>query len=209
MVRTRRAGVVTNGSMARAFASSQNGHADHDRQRARTRDELLQHVDVALDERRLGDDAHRVPVLGAHLEASARQPVARLERLVAVGHAAEDDELALPLRRVERLAQELGRALLDDDLAVEVRPGAEAQVLVRSAARSSRRRRGSTRGRGSRSSRSPRPGCRCARGCRGSGPRRPRARPEALRRRGTRRRSSPRGWAGWRGDEGGSARASA
>ena len=147
MVRMRRAGVVTNGSMARAFASSQKGTLIITEKRA-TRAELLQHVDVALDQRRLRDDAGRVPVLGAHLEAAARQPVARLERLVAVGDAAEDDELALPLRVVERLAQQLRRVLLDDDLALEVRAGAEAQVLVRRAGRSSTRRRGSSRGTG-------------------------------------------------------------
>src|SRR6267378_3540254 len=40
--------------------------------------DLLEQVEVALDQRRLGDDPHRVAVLGADLETSARQPVARL-----------------------------------------------------------------------------------------------------------------------------------
>ena len=96
--------------------------------------ELGKHVDVALDERRLGDDADRVPVLGADLEAAARQPVRRLERLVAVGDAAEDDDVSpFHVVLVERLAQQRGRVGLDDDLAIEVGAGAEAQVLVRRA----------------------------------------------------------------------------
>src|SRR6202011_512630 len=90
-------------------------------------------IEVALDERRLGDDADRVPVLRAHLEAAAREPIRRFERLVAVGDAGEDDELALPRPLVERLAQEPRRLGLDRDLAIEVGPRAEAQVLVRRA----------------------------------------------------------------------------
>ena len=74
------------------------GDADGHAARGASRCELLEHVEVALDERRLGDDAHRVAVLGADLEAAAGQPQRRLERLVAVGDAAEHHQLALPRR---------------------------------------------------------------------------------------------------------------
>src|SRR4051812_37506050 len=46
---------------------------------ARLAVKLLQEVDVALDQRRLGDQPDGIAVLGADLEASARQAVARLE----------------------------------------------------------------------------------------------------------------------------------
>ena len=100
----RRCGVATNGSIARARSGSQNGMRHAHARRSRPRASRVQHVDVALDERRLGDDADGVPILGADLEAPARQPIRRLERLVAVGDAAEHDELALPrlLRRTPR-----------------------------------------------------------------------------------------------------------
>ena len=62
--------------------------------------EIRRNVDVAFDERRLGDDAGRVFVLGADLEATAGDLVRGLERLVAVGHATEDDPLALPGREI-------------------------------------------------------------------------------------------------------------
>ena len=75
IVLMRRCGVATNGSIARALSWSQNGTLTHDAD-ARDRVQLLQHVDVALDQRRLGDDADRVAILGAHLEAAAREPVA-------------------------------------------------------------------------------------------------------------------------------------
>ncbi len=113
-----------------SFRLVPEGHAHHDGEASASR-ELLKDVDVALDERSLGDDAHGIAILGAHLEAAARQAVARLEGLIAIGHAAEDDLLALPLRAVERLAQQLRGSLLDDDLPVEVGPRAEAEVLVR------------------------------------------------------------------------------
>ena len=129
IVLIRRCGVATNGSIARALSGSQNGTDTLTPTRA-TSLRRTEHVEVALDERRLGDDADRVAILGADLEAAARQPIGRLERLVAVGDAGEDHELALPRPLVERLAQQLGRARLDDDLAIEVGARAEAEILV-------------------------------------------------------------------------------
>src|ERR1019366_7588078 len=85
--------------------------ADHDREPSAAR-QILEDVDVALDEGALGDDARRVSVLGADFEAPAREPVAGLQRLVAIGDAAEDHLLPLPLRGVERLAEQLGGVLL-------------------------------------------------------------------------------------------------
>ena len=161
--------------------------------------ELLQHVDVALDERRLGDDAGRVPVLGAHLEAAAREPVARLERLVAVGHAAEDDELALPRRRVERLAQ---RARARRGLTTILRSKSVPAPKLRYSCDGPRvavgAARGSSRGTGSTLQAKPTSGLSlCDEDRRGVvlvdlEPAR-----SAPRRRGTRRRSSPTGSAGW------------
>src|SRR6185369_336470 len=58
---------------------------------------------------------------------------ARLERLVAIGVTREDDDVALPRRPQQLLAERLGRVLLHHDLAVEVAPRAEAPVLVRGA----------------------------------------------------------------------------
>ena len=100
-----------------------DAHARHLRER-------LEDVDVALDERRFRDDAARVLVLRAHLEAAAREPVGGLERLVAVGHAAEDDELSPPRRLLERLPEQLRRGRLHDDAPLEVGPRAEREVLV-------------------------------------------------------------------------------
>ena len=53
-------------------------------------------LDVALDQRRLGDDGRRILPLDADLETATRQPVRRLQRLVTVGDAAEDNRLAPP-----------------------------------------------------------------------------------------------------------------
>ena len=99
-VSSRRLGVATTGSIARAFSSFQNGMLTITRAPA-VFGERLQHVEVALDERRLGDDPDRVPVLGADLEAAAGEPERRLERLVAVGDPAEHQRLALPRALLE------------------------------------------------------------------------------------------------------------
>jgi hypothetical protein len=85
---------------------------------------------VTLDQRRLADDADGVAIVGADFEAASGQPVRGFERLVAVGDARENDDITLPRRAVERFAQKLGGARLDDNLAIEVGASAEAQVLV-------------------------------------------------------------------------------
>src|SRR5439155_22196282 len=79
---------------------------------------------------RLRDDPGWIPVLGADLEAPPGEPVARLERLVAIGDAGEDDQLAFPGWALERLPKQLRRLRLDRDLALEVRPGTEPEVIV-------------------------------------------------------------------------------
>src|SRR4029077_13957710 len=92
-----------------------------------------QYVRVAPHQRTLGDDADRVAEVAADLEASAREAVDRLGRLVAVGHAGKDDRVALPRPARQLAAQQLRRVDLRDDLAVEVRARAPAEVLVRGA----------------------------------------------------------------------------
>ena len=55
-----------------------------------------QKIDVAFDERALRDDRDRVAILEADLKTLLRQLQLLLDGLIAVGHAAEHDELALP-----------------------------------------------------------------------------------------------------------------
>jgi hypothetical protein len=107
----------------------EEGHADGDAQ-ARLGVQAGEHVEIAFDERALGDDADGVAEVGAGLEAAPRQLVRGLERLVAVGHAAEEDRFAPPRGRRERLAQERGRLGLDHELRLEVGARAQAEVLV-------------------------------------------------------------------------------
>ena len=95
MVSKRWAGEATLGSMARAARSSAKGMLTYTVTSA-SRARADEHVHVAPDQRALGDDADRVAEVAADLEAAPRQPVDRLDRLVAVGHAGEDDRVALP-----------------------------------------------------------------------------------------------------------------
>src|SRR6478735_892838 len=100
---------------------------------AAARGEFCQQIGVTLDQSRLGDDVQRVAVLYADCEAGSGQAVARFQRLITIRIAAEKDELPLPARLLEGLTQERGGLHFDHDLAFEVRPGAETQVLVRGA----------------------------------------------------------------------------
>src|SRR5206468_3013868 len=89
---------------------------------------------VAPDERRLRDDADGVSKLKTDFETRARQLVIRFERQIRVGCEREDDCLPLPTRSHELRAQQLRRTNLCDDLRLEVRARAEAEVFVRRSA---------------------------------------------------------------------------
>ena len=117
------------GSTARLIASSANA-IESDTETGVWRAIAREQLRVAPHERPLRDDRDGVAKLGADLEAAPRQLVRRLERLVAVRVAREDDDVALPGAARDLVAQQLRRVRLDDDLALEVRPGAEAEVLV-------------------------------------------------------------------------------
>src|SRR5437764_2948086 len=93
--------------------------------------ERLQHVEGALDQRRLGEYAYRNAILGAGFQAAAGEAIARLERLVAICDAGEDDQLSLPRSSVERLAQQARRVRFDRDLPLEVGASTEPEILVR------------------------------------------------------------------------------
>src|SRR5205814_3455003 len=70
-------------------------------------------------------------ILGADFQAAAGEAIARLERLVAVCDAGEDDQLSLPRSSVERLAQQARRVRFDRDLPLEVGASTEPEILVR------------------------------------------------------------------------------
>ncbi len=93
--------------------------------------ELFQNIDVTFNEWRLGDDRDRVAVLGAHLQAAPRQLERCFERLIAVRHSAENDQLASPGRAIESRSQQLWRMELGGDLGVEIRARPEPKILVR------------------------------------------------------------------------------
>ena len=66
-------------------------------------------VDVALDQRRLGDDREGMLVLGEHLEHRARDFPFALDRLVRIGVRAERDRIAAVAGFCELRAQQRGR----------------------------------------------------------------------------------------------------
>ena len=53
-------------------------------------------IEITQDQRGLRDNGDRVAKLGADLEARAGQAQGRLHRLIAIGDAREDNELARP-----------------------------------------------------------------------------------------------------------------
>ena len=93
--------------------------------------ELEEQVDIPLDQRALRDHADRILVLEADLEALPRDQEVPLDRLVAIRDPREHHQLALPRLLVERLAQQLRRVPLHDDLRIEVRARAHVEILVR------------------------------------------------------------------------------
>src|SRR5207245_3862807 len=90
-------------------------------------------IKIAQDERGLRDDSDGVVKLGANFEAGAGQAQGGFHRLIAIGDAREDDELARPRRLKKSLAQEGRGVRLDHQFGLKVRPRPESQVLVRRA----------------------------------------------------------------------------
>jgi hypothetical protein len=87
-----------------------------------------ENVDVALDERRFGDDAHRMVELLQHLEDAARDPELALGRLIGIGIGAHGDRLACIPRLGELGLEQPGRFRLDEDAALEIEPGRQAEI---------------------------------------------------------------------------------
>src|SRR5206468_10290439 len=78
-------------------------------------------------------DGDRGAKLSANFEAGAGQAQGGLHRLIAIGDAREDDELAHPRRLYEGLAQEGPGVRLDHQFGLKVRSRPESQILVRRA----------------------------------------------------------------------------
>jgi len=52
----------------------------------------LEQVEVAFDQRALGDDAHRITELPKHFEDVSRDPVLSFDWLIRIGIGSEGDE---------------------------------------------------------------------------------------------------------------------
>jgi hypothetical protein len=92
--------------------------------------QLLQHVGVADDVRRLRDDAGGVREVAQHLEDSVRERVLQLGGLVRIAGRAYRDQFTPPRRPCEVLPQHLGRVDLHDHARLEVAAAVVAEVLV-------------------------------------------------------------------------------
>jgi hypothetical protein len=90
-------------------------------------------IDVALDERVLGDDGERVLACGEHREDRARDAERALGRLVRIGVRAERDRARTIGGRSELQAQQRRRVRLGEDARFEVEPGRQTEVCVRRA----------------------------------------------------------------------------
>jgi hypothetical protein len=88
-------------------------------------------VEVARDQRALGDDVHRVPRLAQHFQQPARDAVVALDRLPAVGVDAQRHRRGRVARPGQFLAQALDRIRLGEQPGFEIQPRRQVQVGVR------------------------------------------------------------------------------
>ena len=123
-IRLRGCGVC--GSLARQAFSSRVGI---ERFAAKLRD-LLEQLDVAQQQRRLGQHRAGRARVAHRLPDARHQLVASLDPLVRIGVGAERDVLALPRRAHQLRPGDLRRVDLDDDLALEVPAGVEVEIGV-------------------------------------------------------------------------------
>ncbi|MNI48773.1 hypothetical protein D3C73_1033530 [compost metagenome] len=93
-------------------------HADQVLRRQRCKQ-----IDIALDQRVLGDQRERMLGLQHHLDQLAGQLELAFDRLIRVGIDAQRDRLRHVARFRQFLAQQLGRVGLGKQLGLEVEPG--------------------------------------------------------------------------------------
>ena len=87
-----------------------------------------QDVDVAQDQRRLGDDADRMAGRLQHLEDLAHDPVALLDRLVGIGIGADRHGLRLIAGLGELALEQLRRVRLGEQPRLEIDAGRQAHI---------------------------------------------------------------------------------
>ena len=108
----------------------ERGHREHHHRRAMRR-ELREQIDIARDQMILGDDADGIAELRQDFQALAGDLQLTLDRLIAIGDAADGDRARLPLGRIELFAQQLRRIFLDEDFGFKIQAGGEAEVFMR------------------------------------------------------------------------------
>ncbi len=90
-----------------------------------------QQVDIAFDQRILGDQRERVPGFGHHLDQLAGDPQPAFDRLVGIGIDPQRDRLRYVARFGQLAAQHLGGIDLGEELGLEVQPRRQVQIGVR------------------------------------------------------------------------------
>ena len=123
-------GVAARGSITRASLRVEAGHRERDLHQIAPR-HAGENVDVAGDQRRLGDDADRMSGALQHFENAAHHLVAPLDRLIGIGVGADRDHARRIARRGEFALQQFRRVGLHEQLGFEIEPGREPHVGVR------------------------------------------------------------------------------
>ena len=90
--------------------------------------EFRDQVDVALDQRRLAQEAHRVAELGEDFQQAPRQPQPFLHRLVGIGVDPQGDDARHIAGARELAAQKLRPVGLEEQLALEIEPRRQAVI---------------------------------------------------------------------------------
>ena len=90
----------------------------------------LQNIDVAHDQRRLGDDADRMAGALQHFENAAHDFVLALDRLIGIGVGADRDHARFVAGCGQFLLQQFGRVRLDQQLGFEIEPRRQAEKGV-------------------------------------------------------------------------------
>ncbi len=84
--------------------------------------QLGQQVQVAQDQRTLGDDGHWMPIAQQHLENPAGDPLFTLDRLIGIGVGPQRDWRTLVAAPGQLLFQHIGGIGLGDQLRFEIQP---------------------------------------------------------------------------------------
>src|SRR5712691_6191070 len=93
--------------------------------------QLRKEINITSDEDVLGHNRDRISELGENFQTAAGDLQFPFDWLIAIGDAANRDDLRLPFARGQFFAEKPGSILFDHDFRLEIQPGGKTKIFMK------------------------------------------------------------------------------